>query len=67
MHCTINIYFFFFHRKMRPRRVCPEKEALKFIASGTDKDIFQKKCMSQEKGKFSFKIQPQHCKTANPS
>ncbi len=52
---------------MRPRRVCPEKEALKFIASGTDKDIFQKKCMSQEKGKFSFKIQPQHCKTANPS
>ncbi|XP_026107415.1 uncharacterized protein LOC113079376 [Carassius auratus] len=26
---------------MRPRRVCPEKEALKFIASGKDKDIFQ--------------------------
>lgn len=43
---------------MRPRRVCPEKEALKFIASGKDKDIFQKKFMSQEKGKLSFKILP---------
>lgn len=53
---------FFFNiygnRKMRPRRVCPEKEALKFIASGTDKDIFQKEFMSQEKGKCSFKILP---------
>ncbi|XP_073781211.1 uncharacterized protein isoform X2 [Danio rerio] len=35
---------------MRPRRVCAEKEALEFIASGTDKDIFQKKVISQEKG-----------------
>lgn len=43
---------------MRPRRVCAEKEALEFIASGTDKDIFQKKVISQEKGKLSFKILP---------
>jgi len=43
---------------MRPRRACPEKDALKFIASGTDKDIFQKKYMSQEKGAFSYKSPP---------
>ena len=40
---------------MRPRRVCPEKEALHFIASGKDKDIFQKKRVSREKGMFLFK------------
>ncbi len=42
---------------MRPRRVCPEKDALKCIASGTDKDIFQK-YMSQEKGTFLYKSPP---------
>ncbi|XP_049446939.1 histone-lysine N-methyltransferase set-1-like [Epinephelus fuscoguttatus] len=35
---------------MRPRRVCPEKEALHFIASAKDKDTFQKKFINKEKG-----------------
>lgn len=34
---------------MRPRRVCPEKEALKFIASGKDKDISKKIYESRER------------------
>ncbi|KAG1952332.1 N-lysine methyltransferase KMT5A [Pimephales promelas] len=37
-------------RKMRPKRVSPEKEALYFIASGKDKDTFEKKLMCEEKG-----------------
>ncbi|XP_049897382.1 2-5A-dependent ribonuclease-like [Epinephelus moara] len=35
---------------MRPRRICPEKEALQFIASGKDKDTFEKKFINEEKG-----------------
>jgi len=35
---------------MRPQRVSPEKEALYFIASGKDKDTFQKKFISEERG-----------------
>ena len=37
---------------MRARRVCPEKEALHFIASEMDKDNFQKKLINEEKGMF---------------
>lgn len=37
---------------MRAKRICPEKEALHFIASGKDKDNFQKKLINEEKGMF---------------
>lgn len=43
---------------MRPRRVFPEKEALYFIAFGKDKDTFEKKFMSEEKGKLLPTILP---------
>ncbi|XP_051960652.1 N-lysine methyltransferase KMT5A-A-like [Xyrauchen texanus] len=46
----ISLVYFRSNRKMRPRRVFPEKEALYFIASGKDKDTFEKKFMSEEKG-----------------
>jgi len=39
---------------MRSARVCPEKEALHFIASEMDKDIFQKKFINKDKGMFLF-------------
>ncbi|XP_014887273.1 probable serine/threonine-protein kinase irlF [Poecilia latipinna] len=35
---------------MNPKGVCPEEEALHFIASEKDKDIFQKKFISEDKG-----------------
>jgi len=43
---------------MRPKRVSPEKEALYFIASGKDKDTFEKKLMCEEKGKLRHSILP---------
>ena len=41
---------------MRVKRICPEKEALHFIASGKDKDKFQKKLINEEKGMFWDKL-----------
>lgn len=35
---------------MRPRRICPEKEALDFIVAEKDKDTFQKRNINKEKG-----------------
>nr|XP_049607879.1 uncharacterized protein LOC125987506 [Syngnathus scovelli] len=35
---------------MRPRRICPEKEALEFISADKDKPTFQKRIINKEKG-----------------
>lgn len=42
---------------MRPRRICPEKQALHFIASEKDKDTFKKKFINKEKGYGVFATQ----------
>ena len=45
-----SVSFLNISQKMRPRRICPEKEALDFIIAENDKDTFQKRIINKEKG-----------------